>query len=464
GGQVASGGTLDLGVAGGLSLESLQNSSTSEGFNFGLSMSTSSFSVNGGMNEADRRFTDDITSLVGVDNVTVTVGDNTHLLASLIASEEGLVDLTTGSLTYANLQDTDQSMSVGGSIGVGTPADGAATVDSLGFDYSNKDLQGYTQATIGDGTITILDQDADGNIAGLNRDTNSVQIITVDKEFSISLDIPVKQLREMPENIQKTVNLARALSATVPSDVKAMGPRGSELYRKMIANGLSAEEANAFAQSDAFSTTLAQFKSIDALIAAGSLTAEEKAIAAHLLAQSEELAWDEARGLIVVTSCNTASAPTSPSTQVCGVPVSDLNGDGQKTVDEAKVALDGLIGAYKSALANGNTGQIIALEKQIAACTHLWDQAYGDGFADHALAQGLPYEVVQRGGGPNLGSVRGARSRGNGPVRATLLFSRNSLTSANEQNRSVQIFQNQSRNHPASGHVLCAFSFKFASS
>jgi filamentous hemagglutinin len=224
---------------GDLTVESLQDSykdkSKSFGMNLGLSGGSGGGSVSAGINysssKTDRVWTDNQTSILGTNSVTINTDDNTNIKGAVIANstngiigenaiDGGNLTLNTNTLTFENLFDHEYSQSTGAgfstSIGIGANnSNGQGTASSSNPNQQNNfypsgsttisaQNSGYkkeqtTFATIGLGDITTkatLTFDADGNLtssaggtllsssdsslANLNRDANNSQVITKD--------------------------------------------------------------------------------------------------------------------------------------------------------------------------------------------------------------------------------------------------------------------------------------------
>ena len=230
---------LTINSQGDLTIESLQNSysnkSKSFGMNLGLSGGLGGGSVSAGINysssKTDRVWTDNQTSILGTNSITINTGDNTNIKGAVIAnSTNGVITqnaidgsnltINTRSLTFKNLFDHEYSQSTGAgfstSIGYGANnSNGQGTASSSNPNQQNNfypkgsttisaQNSGYkkeqtTFATIGLGDITTnatLTFDADGNLtsstggillsssesslANLNREVNNSQVITKD--------------------------------------------------------------------------------------------------------------------------------------------------------------------------------------------------------------------------------------------------------------------------------------------
>ena len=90
----------------------------------------------------------------------------------------GNLNLTTNTLEIQDLQDTDQSKTTGGGINISGNGDNL----ELSSTYASKDKQGTSKATIGQGSITVNNEQDQVQLALLNRDINNSQETTRDWE------------------------------------------------------------------------------------------------------------------------------------------------------------------------------------------------------------------------------------------------------------------------------------------
>jgi len=185
---------------------------------------------NNSSSSQDRLWTDNIASIIGTNSVTINTENNTNVIGGVIANitnytssssltagrgsqdfiDGGNLTINTGTLTYSNLQDHNNSetnafgINVGLPVGFGgsSPSNLSLTADpkntNLGLSYAaNSSAQtGETKATIGSGTINLnstITRDAtsgevtsitgqetlaanDSRISNLNRDITNNQV------------------------------------------------------------------------------------------------------------------------------------------------------------------------------------------------------------------------------------------------------------------------------------------------
>ena len=111
--------------------------------------------------------------------------------------------LDTGSFEYSNIKGNDRSYNVGGGVNAGSDS------KSVNATYGFTDKRQTNFATIGEGTITVRDGEAD--LSKLNRDTTISQYNTKDGglQGGFSVDTATVNLIAHPENT--VVNTAKAV-------------------------------------------------------------------------------------------------------------------------------------------------------------------------------------------------------------------------------------------------------------
>ena len=92
--------------------------------------------------------------------------------------DQGNLSITTNTLEIQDLQDTDQSKTTGGGFNISGNGDNL----ELSSTYASKDKQGTSKATIGQGSITVNNEQDQAQLALLNRDINNTQETTRDWE------------------------------------------------------------------------------------------------------------------------------------------------------------------------------------------------------------------------------------------------------------------------------------------
>lgn len=216
-----------MGISGGLSLSGGQtsdgNGALPEGTLNSLKGAGNLTGASGGFNTSNGRTRTKqtvLTSLNSGGSADITVANNTDVKGALIATtdengqDSGELNLTTGSLTFADLSNTsynqNRSMGLNTSVGVN---DGEldSTNNSTSVQYKN--TSGYskskTLATIGQGNLTIVDSENSDDTSRLNRDTEHTEkdLFTVDrKQGDIDVTVDHRLLTEKgQEQIAKDI-------------------------------------------------------------------------------------------------------------------------------------------------------------------------------------------------------------------------------------------------------------------
>lgn len=144
--------------------------------------SLSSIGINASQSNADSAWVNQQSGITG-GIVKITAKD-TSLTGAVIAAvdEQGnstnRLNLTTGTLTVADIKDTDQSKSMGMSVS------GGGNNTTVGASFNGYEKEQTTKATIGLGNVTVggTNIDEQAQFADLNRDAANSQEITKDME------------------------------------------------------------------------------------------------------------------------------------------------------------------------------------------------------------------------------------------------------------------------------------------
>ena len=254
--------TADLDVGGNLDVLTKQNTSQTDGGSFGVNASVTFgpagiTGASGGLNFSDtdghRVFSDTPSTIITEHGLDITVDKTTSLSGAMINSQSGDLSLSTGDLQVSNLVDEEELKRIGGGINLSTSS--PVGVSGISFDYENKEIEGITRATIGEGVIEIRNpspQEADALLETLNRDPQAFQDIFKNKHVAAHGSLDIQGLLSLPDNLTKIGNFLKALATPVPDKIAAMGPEAEKLFLRMIANGISEQEVLAQSQTADF--------------------------------------------------------------------------------------------------------------------------------------------------------------------------------------------------------------------
>ena len=270
-----------------LTLESRQNTTSAAGQDAGLSFGSSRVGINGGNRNQRRRWTDDPTTLIGTESVKVNVNSDTQLTGALLAqinedgTDGGNLALNTRNLTFKDLVDTDNSSnwSAGFSTGMrwSTPPKqkkGSAktkqnesdTKPKKDKDFPNSSttsiqasLNGYvrgqlTRATLGQGNLSVQ---GDGDLTGLNRDIDTFQTVTANRNTGgLNVDVTVdhrmfsKKGRDLIKNDFVVTALHGREMAQSVKDVVSQKQLGALDYFRQVKDYATEREALALLSKD----------------------------------------------------------------------------------------------------------------------------------------------------------------------------------------------------------------------
>ncbi|WP_337911295.1 hemagglutinin repeat-containing protein [Vibrio cholerae] len=241
--------SLTLDVGGDLNVASVQDrhSSSNKGQGVSGGLSLSGWSDTGqltggssGINASNGRTSSKqtvVTSLTSNGSLDINVDGNTDIKGATIAAldgedkDSGKLNLTTDSLTYADLSNTsysqDQSLGLNTSVGVNN-GELDSTNNSTSLQYKN--TSGYdkskTLATIGQGNLNIGDLESSDDTSRLNRDIDQTEkdLFTVDrKQGDIDVTVDHRLLSEegrsqIKEDVKRTHLAGQSLADVALED------------------------------------------------------------------------------------------------------------------------------------------------------------------------------------------------------------------------------------------------------
>ncbi|TXZ76534.1 filamentous hemagglutinin N-terminal domain-containing protein [Vibrio mimicus] len=241
--------SLTLDVGGDLNVASVQDrhssSNKGQGVSGGLSLSGGSDTGqltggSSGINASNGRASSKetvVTSLTSNGSLDINVGGNTDIKGATIAAlnevgkDSGKLNLTTGSLTYADLSNTnysqEQSLGLNSSVGVNN---GELDSNNNSTSLQYKNTSGYdkskTLATIGQGNLNIGDLESSDDTSRLNRDIDQTEkdLFTVDrKQGDIDVTVDHRLLSEegrsqIKEDVKRTELMGKSLADVALED------------------------------------------------------------------------------------------------------------------------------------------------------------------------------------------------------------------------------------------------------
>ena len=180
------------------------------------------------------------------DTARIDVGRATFLMGAVLSSKSGDLILNTDAFMFDHFQEKDRTTGFSGNISISrtNPADFSGSANLL-----HRDSPGITYATISGGSI-IVRSNPDMDVSGVNTDIDTVHEKT-DGTY-INIELPGLNPKTLVDNINETRNFLRALGPTYRTEFEQRAMRPVLLYERMIANGLSFDEAQAVAKTPEF--------------------------------------------------------------------------------------------------------------------------------------------------------------------------------------------------------------------
>ena len=245
-----------------------------------------SANIGSGQSSASSAWVNEQTSIIGREEVDIHVAQNTHVEGAVIAAENGNLKLDTDTLTYKDIHDHDTSESYQASLsgsksaenaknnerqqgkaakeGTGNPYDG-----TLDGSYDSHDRRQINRATIGEGEIIIRSDPAAG-LEGLNRDLEKAQEITRDEKTSVTVYIDSSAIAEVAsggegivegfentgKKIQQLAKEIKAVTASLPPELKHLGDAGLVAMQDMIRGGVADDAISKVMKDERFQKIL----------------------------------------------------------------------------------------------------------------------------------------------------------------------------------------------------------------
>lgn len=244
GGTIASGADLYLNAARDLTLATLQDRSSSSSWSTNASITLSwggvptGASIGGSRGQGSSLWSNQVTTATSAGRLEASVGGATSLTGAGLWSRTNDLKLETARLLTADLADRSNSWSVNGglSVGLGSSFSLGGISANLGGSYANK--EGATRATLGQGAVNVRDG---ADLASLNRDPAAMQSVTSDEHFSF--DIPELNPLLIQQTVKDAANYLRAVGASVPDSVRALGEARSAQFQRDLMAGASFDDA-----------------------------------------------------------------------------------------------------------------------------------------------------------------------------------------------------------------------------
>lgn len=284
GGDV-SGDTVDIAVGGDLTVESVQDTNSSDSSGFGLNVGIgaagiTSLGVNVSSSESEGAWTNDgLATISGTGETNVIVQGDTTVTGGAIVSEEGDLTFETSSLTVNDLNDYQESSGFNFGITLNSsffnqdkPSETNSPYRSpfmgeltIGMNGSIK--EGITYSVVGEGQILIGDDPGNQILAEVHRDLDGRQVVTVEDEWGFQITIPLVDFNQLAFEAGRIGDFFNALTTPVPPNVTAQGPRAEQFYRNLIAQGFNENVIDALRSNGYFDTVVQAYETYDRALA-----------------------------------------------------------------------------------------------------------------------------------------------------------------------------------------------------
>ena len=272
-GAQVQGNTVDMAVGRDLNVHSLQDTAQSSGNSWSLGGSIgfdatglvpdkimgipvtgsngSGLNIGGGTSSGSMAWVNGQTSITAKEDLDIYTEKNTDIKGAVIAADNGNLTLNTGSLTYSDIQDKNKQENISANIGLSGRLENA----SLSGDYGKTDQEQINRATVGQGTVIIRSDPAQG-LEGLNRDIAKAQELTKNEKVSVTVYVDSTSIKELAsgfagtiegvenlgENLQQIVREWKAITAALPENAKGLGQAGLDAMQAMLRGGASSEQ------------------------------------------------------------------------------------------------------------------------------------------------------------------------------------------------------------------------------
>ncbi|MCA0404956.1 MAG: filamentous hemagglutinin N-terminal domain-containing protein [Proteobacteria bacterium] len=360
------GDTVHVDVRGDLDMVSVQDWQRTRGFSIsgGITFTPTPLPDSFGLGQVTgNRSWSEVSEIVGRGDTVINVGGNLDLQAATVASRTNQLNLTAGSLSHSDNADVDTyldwsfgvsglSRLLGGGGGSGTQS-GSSLAGGINGSYTSRNMQGTTFATIGEGRVVIGGQENPLAQGTINRDITGRQIVTVNEGTHFTFDIPLVDFNQLSQNATSAFNLMQALTTPVPDDVAAMGSEGSDLYRRMIAGGMSVAQAQEMAQSEEFANAVAMRQNVDGMLARNGGSAQGLSRDQLLLTMLGESILTAGDNPLVSVDCNLAGT-------LCQVQLNALL---------ASAGVSSIQDLVAQRLSSGDAKQVAARVRDFIECT-----------------------------------------------------------------------------------------------
>ncbi|WP_165604030.1 hemagglutinin repeat-containing protein [Saliniramus fredricksonii] len=253
----------DLHVASRADTARLRGSSLNAGFGLTIGLmpgagSSLDLSLGGGRERADSTLINQQTAIIADERLEAYVEGHTQLDGGLIASLNGDLSLDTGTLGFSDITERARSDSRRATVSLGL----GGNAPSIGVEgeLAHEATDAITRATIGEGAITIRDEDAQRareeageteNIAALNRDLDAARETLRDERAGVRFYASDSSVRELASGFAQTRQNIAAAAEILSQALEALSPedraRAEEIAENLDPEADAADHAEKIA-------------------------------------------------------------------------------------------------------------------------------------------------------------------------------------------------------------------------
>jgi len=256
----------------------LRGSSFNAGFGLTIGLmpgagSSLDLSLGGGRERADSTLINQQTAIIADERLEAYVEGHSQLDGGLIASMNGDLSLDTGTFGFSDITERARSDSRRATVSLGLGDGGPPSLGVEG-EIAHSATDAITRATIGEGAITIRDEDAQRaredagetrEVAALNRDLDAARETLRDERAGVRFYASDSAIIELGNGFETTRDNLRELSERLSSVIENLseehGERLEELAEAMPQEASEEEKAAALA---------------DDLVARGEITEDQR--------------------------------------------------------------------------------------------------------------------------------------------------------------------------------------------
>ncbi|MCC5979364.1 MAG: hemagglutinin repeat-containing protein, partial [Salinarimonas sp.] len=228
----------DLHVASRADTSRLRGSSLNAGIGLTIGLmpgagSSLDLSLGGGRERADSSLINQQTSIIADERFDAYVEGHTQLDGGLIASLNGDLSLDTGTFGFSDIDERARSDMRRATVNLGLGGGGGSPSLGVEGELAHTATDAVTRATIGEGAITIRDEDAQRareeagetrEVAALNRDLDAARETLRDERAGVRFYASDSSVRELASGFAQTRQNIAAAAEILSQALEALSP------------------------------------------------------------------------------------------------------------------------------------------------------------------------------------------------------------------------------------------------